>query len=138
MKNVISLIILSSVLLSGCASTLGGSTSPEDLLTKDVSGKYTTKNEMIEVFDCLTRWVGTKMPFALRREITSDGAQGHLFWKDGMGWNNWTYFFQKAQDDKDHTFSLYVSANVAWHAGYLKEAGENCANDASSWPDSDF
>ena len=79
--SVISLIILSSVLLSGCASTLGGSTSPEDLLTKDVSGKYTTKNEMIEVFDCLTRWVGTKMPFALRREITSDGAQGHLFWK---------------------------------------------------------
>ena len=51
---------------------------------------------------------------ALRREITSDRAQGHLFWKDGMGWNNWTYFFRKAQDDKDHTFSLYVSDNVAW------------------------
>ena len=138
MKVVTCLLILSSVFLSGCASTFGGSTSPADLVSKKVFSEYTTNYEMTETFDCLTRWVGTKNPFSLRREIADNGLKGHLFWKDNFGWANWTFLFQQAKSGNANTLSIYRSANVAGMVGYLKDSASACVADASSWPDSDF
>jgi hypothetical protein len=105
MKKVIVSLIIISTLLSGCASVVGGSSSPKDLMTKKVSGEYITEYEMIETFDCLARWVGSKNPIGLRREITADGLQGHLFWKDNFGWVNWTFLFKKAVNGEVNTLS---------------------------------
>jgi len=107
-------------------------------MTKKVAGEYITEYEMIETFDCLARWVGSKNPIGLRREITDDGLRGHLFWKDNFGWANWTFLFKKPVNGAGNTLSLFVSANVSWHAGYLKDSASECVADASSWPDSDF
>jgi len=138
MKKITCLLILSTIFLTGCASTLGGSTSPADLVSKKVFAEYTTNYEMTETFDCLTRWVGTKNPFSLRREIDSDGLGGHLFWKDKFGWANWTFLFQQAKFGNANTLDIYRSANVAGTVGYLKDSASACVADASSWPDADF
>ena len=140
MKKITYLLILSSVFLSGCASTLGGSTSPADLVSKKVFAEYTTNYEMTETFDCLTRWVGTKNPFSLRREIADNGLKGHLYDKDHhpQGWINWTFLFQQAKSGNANTLSIYKSANVLFGLGYLKDSASACVADASSSPGSDF
>ena len=127
-----------ALMLSGCVTLVGGSTTPEDLMAKKVYAEYTTKHEMIETFDCLARWTGTKVSIALRREISADGLQGHLFFKDLAGWANWTFFFQKSQSGKENSIAIYRSANVAGLVRYLNIATEACISDISSWPDSSF
>jgi hypothetical protein len=134
---LIMFILLLMTIISGCASTFGGSSSPEDLMTKKVSGDYTTKYEMTETFDCLARWVGTKIQFSLRREIAIDGLEGHLFWKDQLGWVNFTYLYRYLEEDTQNALSLYISANLPFR-GFLYESAAACTENASSWPGSEF
>jgi uncharacterized protein YceK len=138
MKKTIYLLIVCLFFMSGCASLVGGSATPQDLETKKVFATYKTNYEMTETFDCLTRWVGTKLPFSLRREIADDGLKGHLFWKDNLGWANWTFVFQKTVSGNANTLSIYRSLNVAGMVDYLKDSASACVTDASSWPDSNF
>jgi uncharacterized protein YceK len=141
MKLVTFLLILSSVFLSGCGSIFAN--SPADLESKKkLFAEYTTNYEMTETFDCLARWIGTRVPWSLRREIADNGLKGHLFHKtyapQGQGWIDWTVLFQQAKSGNANTLSIYKSANVLGGLGFLKDSASACVADVSSWPDSDF
>lgn len=136
MKVNVALIGTSIFVLSGCASMVGGSQTPQDLMTKDPFGKYQTRYNLVETFDCLNRWVSAKNAVGFRREVNKDESEGHMFWKDGLGWVNWTYHFKRGESQNNLT--IYRSANVAGTVDYLKVAARACAETPNSWPDSNF
>lgn len=136
MKLQILMISFWATIISGCASIVGGSQSPQDLLGKAPYAQYQTEYDLQETFDCLNRWVSTKVPAGFRREVDSKAAEGHMFWKDGFGWVNWTYHFQTR--DELNSLTVYRSANIAGMAGYLRVAAEECIKSPNSWPDSNY
>ena len=134
MKN---LLLVSLIFIAACAGMVGGAQTPEDLMEKEVFGKYKISHGMTETFECLERWVRTKMPMALRREISSDGKTGHLFWKDNWNWVNFTLYFRTNDNGLPNELSIYRSANIP-APKYLRDAAYNCAVDVKSYPDSNF
>ena len=86
MKKITCLLIFSSVFLSGCVPASLGRNVPLQQMWYPTKSVPNTAIVVIEesqsaTFDCLTRWVGTRNPFSLRRDNRLlTGLGGHLFW----------------------------------------------------------
>jgi uncharacterized protein YceK len=59
MKMII-FIAITSILLSSCASIVGGSETPDHLMTKKPFAEFRIEQDIDSSFNCLSRWVVAK------------------------------------------------------------------------------
>jgi hypothetical protein len=82
-----------------------------------------------------------KIKVGLRREYSEDKLEGHLFWKDGLGWTNWTFHYvdpSQTSQTSNKNLTIYRSANVIGMVDHLESAASNCIRNINSWPDSNY